>query len=112
MKKCTLCIDRIYNEHLPVEDRQPACVIVCPVNARHFGDLGDPDSAVSEMVAARRGADLMPELGYKPVNKYLPPRPGRMAPGSSLADAGAVQPPAPISSADKLLRWVDRLLSR
>jgi sulfite dehydrogenase (quinone) subunit SoeB len=112
MKKCTLCIDRIYNERLPIEDRQPACVMVCPVNARHFGDLGDPESAVSEMVAQRRGADLMPELGYRPVNKYLPPRPGRMAPGSSLAAAGAVQPPAPISSADKLLRWVDRLLSR
>src|SRR5439155_1604492 len=73
MKKCTLCIDRIYNEHLAPEDRQPACVMVCPVNARHFGDLGDPDSAVSHMVAQRGGGDLMPELGYKPVNKYLPP---------------------------------------
>ena len=27
MKKCTLCVDRIYNEHLPEEDRQPACVL-------------------------------------------------------------------------------------
>ena len=78
MKKCTLCIDRIYNDHLAEQDRQPACVMVCPVNARHFGDLGDPDSAVSLMVHERRGQDLMPELGYKPVNKYLPPRPGRM----------------------------------
>src|SRR5690606_38650200 len=26
MKKCTLCIDRIYNETLEEEDRQPACV--------------------------------------------------------------------------------------
>ncbi len=43
MKKCTLCIDRIYNEHLPDQDREPACVMVCPVNARHFGDLGDPE---------------------------------------------------------------------
>ena len=56
MKKCTLCIDRIYNENLAPEDRQPACVMVCPVNARHFGDLGDPQSEVSEMVA-RRGGD-------------------------------------------------------
>ena len=112
MKKCTLCIDRIYNENLPDEDRQPACVMVCPVNARHFGDLGDPDLAVSEMVAARRGADLMPELGYRPVNKYLPPRPGRMAPCSSSPEAGAAPSPEPVSAADKLLRWVDRLLSR
>ena len=62
------------------------------------------------MVAQRRGADLMPELGYKPVNKYLPPRPGRM--GQSPPPAGAPPPTPAASSADKLLRWVDRLLSR
>jgi Fe-S-cluster-containing dehydrogenase component len=43
MKKCTLCVDRIYNENLPEEDRG--------------------------------GFDLMPEMGTKPVNQYLPPRP-------------------------------------
>ena len=109
MKKCTLCIDRIYNDHLPEQDRQPACVMVCPVNARHFGDLGDPDSAVSELVAERRGRDLLPELGYRPVNKYLPPRPGRMPgnPNPTSVD----NPPAATSATDKLLRWVDRLLS-
>jgi Fe-S-cluster-containing dehydrogenase component len=111
MKKCTLCIDRIYNEHLPEADRQPACVMVCPVNARHFGDLGDPQSEVSEMVAQRRGADLLPELGYRPVNKYLPPRPSRMAPV-----ARAVPDPAPPAAApnlqNRLLRWIDRVLSR
>ncbi len=111
MKKCTLCIDRIYNDHLPEEDRQPACVMVCPVNARHFGDLGDPDSEVSAMVANRRGADLMPELGYKPVNKYLPPRPGRMKPCPPAAPRAA--PPAGADArADRLLSWIDRLLSR
>lgn len=107
MKKCTLCIDRIYNENLPSEERQPACVMVCPVNARHFGDLGDPDSEISELVAQRRGTDLMPELGYKPVNKYLPPRPRQKEPPPACA-----APPPEIPVADKLLRWVDRLLSR
>ena len=43
MKKCTLCVDRIYNEHLPPEDRVPACVRACPTGARHFGDLGDAE---------------------------------------------------------------------
>ncbi len=80
MKKCTLCVDRIYNEHLPEEDRIPACVRACPTGARHFGDLGDPGSAVSQLVAERGGFDLLPEIGYKPVNKYLPPRPRRDAP--------------------------------
>ncbi len=75
MKKCTLCVDRIYNDNLPEEDRVPACVRTCPAGARHFGDLGDPDSEVSKLVAERGGIDLMPEQETRPVNKYLPPRP-------------------------------------
>ncbi|MEH6835811.1 MULTISPECIES: 4Fe-4S dicluster domain-containing protein [Falsihalocynthiibacter] len=75
MKKCTLCVDRIYNENLPEEDREPACVRTCPAGARHFGDFADETSAVSQLVAERGGFDLMPEMGTKPVNKYLPPRP-------------------------------------
>ena len=75
MKKCTLCVDRIYNENLPEEDRQPACVRTCPAGARHFGDFADPESNVSVLTAERGGMDLMPEQGTKPVNKYLPPRP-------------------------------------
>ena len=114
MKKCTLCIDRIYNENLDEVDRVPACVSTCPASARHFGDLGDPDSAVSVLVSERAGYDLMPELGYRPTNKYLPPRPRR-----DCADSEEV----PVSLADLadrddqaigsgLLRWVDAVLSR
>ena len=75
MKKCTLCVDRIDNATLPEADRVPACVRACPTGARHFGDLADPESAVSRLVAERGGYDLMPEQGTRPVNKYLPPRP-------------------------------------
>ncbi len=74
MKKCTLCVDRIYNENLPEIDREPACVRTCPANARHFGDFADPDSNVSVMTRERGGVELMPEQGTKPVNRYLPPR--------------------------------------
>jgi Fe-S-cluster-containing dehydrogenase component len=74
MKKCTLCVDRIYNENLPEEDREPACVRTCPTGARHFGDFADPDSHVSKLVAERGGYDLMPDLKTKPTNKYLAPR--------------------------------------
>ena len=108
MKKCTLCIDRIYNDNLAETERIPACVMVCPTSARHFGDLGDPNSAVSEMVAKRGGKDLMPELGYRPVNKYLPPRHQHSAAIPALAEAAR-----PEDAGDsKLWRWVDRLLSR
>jgi Fe-S-cluster-containing dehydrogenase component len=107
MKKCTLCIDRIYNENLDEADRVPACVAACPTGARHFGDLGDPASPVAQLVAERGGADLMPELGYRPVNKYLPPR-GRFSGTPSVAapDQGST------STADGLLGWIDRMLSR
>ena len=36
MKKCTLCVDRIYNETLPADMRVPACVSTCPAGARSF----------------------------------------------------------------------------
>lgn len=74
MKKCTLCADRIYNENIPEEDRQPACVKACPTDARHFGDLADSNSNVSQLVNDRDGFELMPEQETKPVNRYLPPR--------------------------------------
>ena len=80
MKKCTLCVDRIYNETIQEVDRIPSCVRTCPANARHYGDLADPKSDVSIMVAARGGMDLMPEQGTRPVNKYLPPRPRKAWP--------------------------------
>ena len=86
MKKCTLCVDRIDNATLPPEERQPACVLACPTHARHFGDLGDPASDVSKLVAARDGFGLLEELGYKPVNRYLPPRtPPAVAPQTGAA---------------------------
>jgi Fe-S-cluster-containing dehydrogenase component len=104
MRKCTLCIDRIYNENLPEQERVPACVATCPARARHFGDLGDPTSAVSQLVAERGGYDLMPEMGCKPVNKYLPPRhhPVTTAPVEAARPTGG----------NGVLRWIDRVLSR
>jgi len=115
MKKCTLCVDRIYNEHLAPEDRQPACVQACPTGARAFGDLGDPESAVSRNVAERNGYDLLPELGYKPVNKYLPPRPRRNSADDALASGDLVALASATGGGDSLaerfFRWADQKLS-
>ena len=110
MQKCTLCVDRIYNETLDEYDRQPACVMACPTRARHFGDLGDPQSKVSKLVAERGGYDLMPEMGYKPVNKYLPPRPRRD--GCAAPTATMQEENVDFSTASPLLRWIDKVLSR
>jgi Fe-S-cluster-containing dehydrogenase component len=112
MKKCTLCVDRIYNDNLPAADRQPACVQACPTHARHFGDLGDPESDISKLVERRGGFALLPEAGYEPVNRYLPPRPRRAGP-EAPEPAGATAPPGDSAEPDGgFLGWVDRMLSR
>ena len=111
MQKCTLCVDRIYNETLDERDRQPACVMACPTRARMFGDLGDPDSDVSKVVAERGGFALMPEFGYQPVNRYLPPRPRRDGSHAS-APIEAAEESFDASQLPPLLRWLDKALSR
>ena len=103
MKKCTLCVDRIYDQALPESERQPACVITCPTNSRLFGDFDDPNSQVSVAVRERDGKDLMPELGYRPTNKYLPPRVGRKV------EAMKVKDEAPVTS---VKQWVNKLIAR
>jgi Fe-S-cluster-containing dehydrogenase component len=109
MKKCTLCVDRIYNENLKPSERVPVCVSTCPANARHYGDLGDPDSEVSKLVAEREGFDLMAELGYQPVNKYLPPRKGHQCQTLSTPEQKSQETGKTGSS---FLDWIDRTLSR
>lgn len=109
MKKCTLCIDRIYNENMDEVDRVPACVSTCPAGARHFGDLGDANSKVSQLVAERQGYDLMPEMDYKPTNKYLPPRTRRASAETSSMPTELAPTPG---TDNPILRWIDRALSR
>lgn len=106
MKKCTLCIDRIYDEQLPEAERQPACVLTCPTSSRIFGDFDDPDSKVSRLVRDRNGKGLMPELGYRPTNQYLPKR----APAAAAATSGV--PDTSETLSDKVQRWINKLIPR
>jgi Fe-S-cluster-containing dehydrogenase component len=108
MKKCTLCIDRIYNENLPEEDQIPACVRTCPAGARHFGDFADPNSNVSKLTAERGGMDLLPEQGTRPTNKYLPPRPKDCS-GEINTLAPLLEPVA--TDGKGFVGWLDKMLS-
>jgi Fe-S-cluster-containing dehydrogenase component len=105
MKKCTLCVDRIEDETLEPSRRVPACVSACPTHARHFGDLADPASHVSRIVAERGGVAPMAELGYRPTNRYLPAR------GRNDAAQCASVAPLPEAKGKGLFGWIDRLLS-
>jgi Fe-S-cluster-containing dehydrogenase component len=69
--KCTLCYHRITNGKLP------ACVEVCPVEARVFGDLNDPESPVSRFVHDNQTMVMKPHLktgakvAYKGLSKEV-----------------------------------------
>ena len=82
VEKCTFCIQRIDSGQarglIPGEDREatPACVNICPVGARLFGNLKDPQSKVSQSVAANATLRLREELGTEPSVYYIPPKEG------------------------------------
>jgi len=63
--KCTFCIHRVE------QSKDPACVAVCPTRCMHFGDLDDPESEVSRLLASRRHHAILPEAGTGPRIFYL-----------------------------------------
>lgn len=53
-------------EKLIAQGQDPACVAACPVSARAFGNVADPESAVSQRIARSRTERLLPQKGTKP----------------------------------------------
>jgi molybdopterin-containing oxidoreductase family iron-sulfur binding subunit len=60
VEKCTWCVQRTRS------GRYPACVEVCPVGARKFGNLLDPESEVSRILARKNVFRLKAELNTYP----------------------------------------------
>ena len=54
------------------DDATPACVGICPVGARTFGDLSDPNSPVSKLLHENPHFRLREDLGTGPRVYYLP----------------------------------------
>jgi molybdopterin-containing oxidoreductase family iron-sulfur binding subunit len=77
VEKCTFCshrIDKAVEKGLtPGVDWEatPVCVNTCLGDARIFGDLDDPDSKISKVLAKRKWFRLKEELGTKPQVYYL-----------------------------------------
>jgi len=64
-EKCTFCIQRTRN------GKTTACVEACPVGARKFGDLNDPESEVSILLKTRRVWRLKEEESTEPMIWYV-----------------------------------------
>ena len=75
--KCTFCVDRIDAGLAaglkPGVDpaATPACVNSCIADALAFGDLDDPDSKVSKLLAENQSFRMHEELGTQPGFHYL-----------------------------------------
>jgi molybdopterin-containing oxidoreductase family iron-sulfur binding subunit len=79
VEKCTFCVHRIdrgLEQGLkPGVDRAatPACVVACPVGARIFGDIRDPESPISRFLATKTTFRLREDWGTEPKVHYVRP---------------------------------------
>ncbi|MCB9558294.1 MAG: 4Fe-4S dicluster domain-containing protein [Deltaproteobacteria bacterium] len=65
VEKCTFCIQRTR------KGRYPACVEICPVGARKFGNLLDPASEVRQVIEHKRVFLLKEEINTQPKFYYF-----------------------------------------
>ena len=65
VEKCTFCVQRSR------EGRYPACVEVCPVGSRKFGNMLDPKSEIRTIMETKRVFILKSELNTKPKFFYF-----------------------------------------
>lgn len=65
VEKCTFCIQRTR------QGKYPACVEICPVGARKFGNLLDPESEIRAIMANKRVFILKEELNTQPKFYYF-----------------------------------------
>lgn len=63
--KCDFCHDRV------VAGKKPACVATCTANSRIFGDLDNPDDAVTKIVRSGHAQPLLPHIGTRPNVYYI-----------------------------------------
>jgi Fe-S-cluster-containing dehydrogenase component len=65
VEKCTFCIQRVR------KGIYPKCVEVCPVGARKFGNLLDPNSEISMIIKTKRVFRLKDDLNTQPKFYYF-----------------------------------------
>jgi molybdopterin-containing oxidoreductase family iron-sulfur binding subunit len=80
MEKCTYCVQRIREVEIrsrraqrPIRDLEilTACQQTCPTGAIVFGDVADPNTAVSKARESDRLYAVLHHLGTRPRTRYL-----------------------------------------
>jgi len=82
--KCHYCAHRIE------AGLEPACVVVCPVQAIVPGDLDDPGSQIARLVASEQLQVRKPEQGTQPKLFYLGAEEAALTPSMQAQGAGYV----------------------
>ena len=82
--KCHYCAHRVE------AGLEPACVIVCPVQAIVPGDLDDPGSPIARLVASQQTQVRKPEQGTEPKLFYLGAEAAALTPGMQERRGGYV----------------------
>lgn len=79
VEKCTFCWHKLekavaagkVDQIGKLPEYTPTCDLVCPVNARIFGDIDDPTSNVSVYAARKKATQLKKEFGTDPQVYYV-----------------------------------------
>jgi Fe-S-cluster-containing dehydrogenase component len=101
-QKCNFCAHRVE------VGLQPSCVVVCPTQSIIAGDLDDPASRISQVIARNDVAVRAPEQGTRPKLFYKGAAPASLDPTSSaIAPDGMIwaettrsHPTLPVSDGD------------
>lgn len=94
--KCDYCMGSTPGE-------TPACVAVCPMHCRTFGDLDDPSSAVAKIAATHKLVHIVPKgSGARPTLAYLE----TTTPASLPAASTISHPVEVIRPFSKVVTWV------
>jgi len=81
-EKCNFCAHRIDQQ------LEPACVIVCPTEALIVGDLNDPYSEISQLMAREKTDVRKPEKGTQPKVAYIEASQYTLVPGLAATPVG------------------------
>jgi len=79
VEKCTFCWHKLEKAVEAgkteligeVPEYTPTCDLVCPVGARMFGDIDDPDSTISRRMGEKKATQIKKEYGTRPQVYYV-----------------------------------------